>query len=499
MARADRRFWTRCTVLVGLILFCYAGVLAELTSVWWNNSVYSHGFLVPFISLYLVWLRRDRLRDITPEPGYLSGALVLATGLSALVAGAFAGVSVVEETSIMVTVSGIVLIVLGRRFLSALLFPIAYLAFMMRFWEVFTIKLHPVFQNFSAALGTDLLHLVGIPAYRQTIYIELPNITLKVAEVCSGVNYLIAVMAIGVPLAYISLRGWTRRVVLVSGALIIAILANVLRVALIGTLAYYNLAGNLHGPHHVLQGMFISFIGFIALFAGAGLLSRGESAAHEAEGARDAGPGGRHKSISSAPLLLAAGMLLAAGTVVNFHHPSPVPLKKDLSSFPLVIGGWTGADVEPDKTLEREFGSDKSLLRVYTKAAESVELFIGYDEYQEQGKELVNYLTARHHGGAEEAEISLGGGDTVTVNRTTREEGALTRTTLFWYVINGRVVTGRTTAKMYTAIDSLLRGRSNGAVVMVSRGHGDSLPAPSPGEERDFVKELVTVLKEYLP
>ena len=81
---------------------------------------------------------------------------------------------------------------------------------------------------------------------------------IEVARACSGVNYLVAVLALGLPLAYLYLRSWWRRGVLIASALLIAAAANSLRVALIGVLVYYDLGAPLHGPAHVLHGLFVS-------------------------------------------------------------------------------------------------------------------------------------------------------------------------------------------------------------------------------------------------
>ena len=106
------------------------------------------------------------------------------------------------------------------------------------------------------------------------------------ARACSGVNYLIAVLALGLPLAYLYLRSWWRRAVLIAAALLIAAAANSLRVAMIGALVYYDLGAPLHGPAHVLHGLFVSAIGHVALFVGLWLLgSREQRAAADAPAA----------------------------------------------------------------------------------------------------------------------------------------------------------------------------------------------------------------------
>lgn len=276
--REDKKRLTYYAVLLGSFLFCYAKVFAALFNVWWNSEIYSYGFLVPFISLYLIWIRRDKLKYLQHSTSYLTGFTFLAAGMLTLLLGRALGVVSLQGLSLVTTVIGIIILLFGKYFFRAVWFPIAYLLFMVPFWDRLIEWLHLPLQNFSAAVGIEILQVVGMPAFRESIYIELPNITLEVAKVCSGVNNLIAVVAIAIPLAYLTIRSWTRRFILVSGGIIIAILFNGLRVALIGVLAYYGISKVLHGPLHILQAMSVSLVGFIILFVGAWILSDRASA-----------------------------------------------------------------------------------------------------------------------------------------------------------------------------------------------------------------------------
>jgi len=95
---------------------------------------------------------------------------------------------------------------------------------------------------------------------------------LEVAEECSGVRYLISIIAIGIPLAYFTQRGWWRKVALVITAVIIGILSNGVRVAFVVLCAYYYGKNNIQGPLHMFQGLFVSIVGYIFLFISAWLL-----------------------------------------------------------------------------------------------------------------------------------------------------------------------------------------------------------------------------------
>jgi exosortase/archaeosortase family protein len=186
-----------------------------------------------------------------------------------------------------------------------------------------------------------MLQAVGVPAAREGTRLLLPHITLVVAEVCSGVNFLIAVVAIGIPLAYLTLRSWSRRLLLVTFGVLVSILSNSFRIALIGILNYAGVGGDIHGPFHVLQGMFVAVIGYIALFAGASMLSRTERhrgvvppqpSAPDLSGTMQRGNG----SIAAPAIAVCAALALAGG-YVNLYRPAPVPFARDLAGFPRTI------------------------------------------------------------------------------------------------------------------------------------------------------------------
>lgn len=322
---ASRKLWSWSIILIGAFIFCFIKAIMALIIAWRNSDIYSYGFLIPFISLYILWVQREKLKLIQPSPCYLSGFPVLLAGIAFFIISNTQTGTSIKGFSLILTIMGIILTLTGRRFLMALWFPISYLLFMVPFWDNFTERLHVPFQNFSAMTGTKLLQLIGIPVFRESIYIELPNITLEVAKVCSGVNNLIAIVAIAVPLAYLTIHGWTRRIMLVIGSTLIAILGNGLRVAMIGGLSYYGISKVLHGPYHVLQAMSISIFGFIALFIGAWLLSRGDAPAVASKPTEKTIIPSRDHSGNFCvevryPFLLAIIVLLAVGSYINFYR-----------------------------------------------------------------------------------------------------------------------------------------------------------------------------------
>ena len=117
-------------VLAGLVALLYQPVFAHLVRQWWNDENYSHGFLIPLMSAYFVWERRERLKALTATPSLLGLALLIAgVGLFAL--ANLAAELFTMRASLLVILAGLVLFLLGREHLRTLAVPILYLLFMI--------------------------------------------------------------------------------------------------------------------------------------------------------------------------------------------------------------------------------------------------------------------------------------------------------------------------------------------------------------------------------
>jgi len=501
--QTNRRELVAWSVPIAAWVFCYAAVIAALVRQWSSNTMYSYGVLIPLISLYLVWERRERLAHVPAAPSYWWGGAVLAVGLIMFTVGAAGGVLLAQEISLIVTIAGATLWAFGRRVFREMAFPIGYLLLMIPLWDVLISRLHFPFQVFSATLGVALLQLVGIPVHQDGVYIWLPNITLEVAKACSGVNYLIAVVAIGIPLAALFLRGWGRRILLVAFALVVAALSNSLRVALIGLLAYNGISGALHGPLHVLQGLFVSFVGYGAIFVGLWVLRPSRATPRRLERHPDVGDvaSGPRAARSRTALFVLGLVFVGVGSYVHVNRPTPIPLNADLEEFPRRIGQWTGIDAANDENVYTRLGVDHELSRVYrADSGQAVRLYVGYFESQTQDKELINYKTDELFEGGKTVDIVMNGGLRAAVNERVQRTGEGTRVTLFWYLINGRVVADKYWAKAYTVWDRLIHHRTNGAVVMVTaevRGSDDRDVALTNSGE--FIRAILPLVGQYVP
>src|SRR4030042_4270955 len=255
-----------------------------------------------------------------------------------LLLGRISSVTTVQQISIIIILPGLVLMILGTRYLRALSLPLFYLIFMIpSIIDLFISKIHWPCQLFSAVVAGKILKIINIPILQNAQYLELPNMTLEVANACSGVRYLISIIAIGIPLAYYTQKHWTRRVALLSLAITVGIIINPIRIALVGIWGY-NGGKILHGPMHIFQGLFVSVVGFISLFCLARLFSKipykDVRKSRTAEGEISNRLNTYAKQFNRAWILTIIFLLSLSGYLF-LYSPQHIPLKAPLEDLPL--------------------------------------------------------------------------------------------------------------------------------------------------------------------
>jgi len=494
--------WRKLGLLGAVFIFSYFGAITLLVNTWLNRDDYSHGFLVPIISLYFIWVDRKRLMHIPIRPNLIGGMVLTFIGSFILLVGNISSVAILQQLSILVVIPGLVLLLLGTRYLKALSLPLGYLILMVPILDIVLDRIQWPFQLFSAMLSTKLLNLINIPVFRSANFLELPNITLEIAEVCSGVKYLVSIVAIGIPLAYFTQKLWWRRILLLGIAVLIGILVNGFRVVLIGIWAY-NGGEVLHGPLHMFQGLFVSVVGFIFLFFIVYIFSKIFPLDNKETESRQNILSGKNSYDArrfNRAWLCAIIILLSLAGYLYTYSPKKIQLKVNLNQLPLTVGQWRGKQLPHKGMILEAPGADVNITRVYRNTSgQEIMLYVGYFEDQYQNKELINYKLSKLYRNVEEIEI-LTNVQKIQVNKTIFSENRNKYLALYWYDLNGQIVANRYMAKLESAFDGLVQRRTNGAIVVLyGRLSGNSDEAELIEDEKDFARQLFPILVNFLP
>lgn len=242
-------------MLVALFLSLYYQIIYEMSLRWSDDPNYSHGFLIPFISLYLLWERKDALKNIEFKSSLL-GLPVLIFGLFVLVVGLVGAEYFTMRFSMLIVIAGLVLFMGGKKLFWIVSLPLGYLVFMIPFpYIVYDAIAFPL-KLFAAKNAVMILQAMSVSVFREGNIIYLASTTLEVADACSGIRSLISLIALGVALAYFTHKSWFRRLGVVAFSVPIAIFVNVMRVVITGALAHFI-------DPKLATGFFHEFSGFL--------------------------------------------------------------------------------------------------------------------------------------------------------------------------------------------------------------------------------------------
>lgn len=237
-------------------LALYAHLLPAMAREWADFPSLSHGFAIPFIAAYLVWSRRERLVQAPVEPS-LWGLPILLGGLGGLVAGTHGQEPFVARISLPVILLGLTLLVGGAKILREAWMGIVYLIFMIPMpWATLKLLIYRS-QLLDAAVSAEALGALGVPVYREGILLHLPNITLEVADVCSSIPAIAALLALGVAYASLKQRHRGAQAALIVATVPFAVASNIIRITATAAGVYYI------GPDIVLGSVFHQFTGTV--------------------------------------------------------------------------------------------------------------------------------------------------------------------------------------------------------------------------------------------
>jgi len=259
-------------ILIGLAVLVYAPILGNMVSQWSTDQDYSHGFLILPLALWFAWERVPKLRRVEFSGSWL-GVIPLAMGTLTLLIGRM-GIEVMNmRISFVFVVIGLVMLLLGLQAFRILAFPLLFLFLMVPLpRSIVNIVAFPL-QLYATDFAVKVLYLFEVPALREGNIIHLANTQLFVAEACSGLRSLTALITLGVIFAYFFRKSTVERVIIVLSAIPIAILVNAFRVALTGGLTHYLGREAASGWIHQTEGLFTFGVAFLLLLLEAWLLS----------------------------------------------------------------------------------------------------------------------------------------------------------------------------------------------------------------------------------
>lgn len=265
VGRALRSGALRLMLIAALTAFLYYRVLVKLVIDWWQIPDFSYGFLVPVFAAYLVWTKRDALRRAKAAPSS-AGFAVIALGLVVLLLGVFGAELFLSRISLIILLAGLALCFGGPQILKELRFALLVLFLAVPIPAIIFNQITLPLQTLAAKLASDLLPVFGVPVLREGNVVDLPSMTLEVAEACSGIRSLMSLFSVSVFYGYFLERKTWKRIVLALASVPIAITANALRILGTGLCVQYWNPDKAVGFFHEFSGWIMFVVSLLALF-----------------------------------------------------------------------------------------------------------------------------------------------------------------------------------------------------------------------------------------
>ncbi|PZO91915.1 MAG: EpsI domain-containing exosortase [Sphingomonas sanxanigenens] len=450
----------------GALLVLFHHDILAMAGIWWNSSTFNHILFLPFIIVWLVSLRWRALMHFTPA-GWWPGLILVALGAVAWLLGSAAGVDFACQLGVVMMMQGAAIALLGPVVSCALAFPIFYALFLVPFGE----ELVPPLQTLTARMCMALLHLSGVPAAIEGVYITIPNGAFRVAEACSGVKFLVAMVALGALAANLCFHSWLRRLGFMAACVAAPILANGVRAFGTIWIAHRTSSDFAVGVDHVVYGWF--FFAFVIA------LVMGTAWPFFDRGPRD--PWFDADRLADLSFHAASSPLVALGCLAFAVAPllwsgagaaAPAPL-----SAPPTVPGWTRIEAKPATPWRPRFDRADHLVvaRYRDRSGATVDLAIAV--YADQrGREMIGYGQGAIDPDADWQWLA----DSASFPRAHAQRiaapGGLQREVLVFYRVGDLLTGSESEAKLETMKVRLFGGPQRAVAILVS-GEGDGARA----------------------
>ena len=509
-------------VLVGAVLalagigLMFADALVELERLWSRREEYSHGYLIPLISLFLIWQKRYDLAR-TEMTGSWLGFGVLVFGLVMYVMGDLGTLYVIEHYAFVVVLFGLAWAVTGTRAMRFLWIPIAFLVFMVPLPPFLYNNLSQQLQLISSELGVMVIRWFGISVFLEGNVIDLGVYKLQVVEACNGLRYLFPLMSFGFLAAYLFHAPLWQRALVFLSTMPITVLMNSFRIGVIGVLVDNFGIEQAEGFLHMFEGwiIFMACIGILLLEMLLLMRLTGERRPFREVFGFDApvppaDGGAPVPRRLSAPF--AAGVVVvlvaAAGSTFLEERPEVIPEKRALADFPLELGPWDGRrDTLEDIYLEALDHPDYVIADYQRGAREFVNFYVAYYPSQRSGAAAHSPRSCIPGGGWEIRnhrtrllEDVRFDGEPLRVNRLQIQKGEYKQLVYYWFKQRHRRLTSEYLVKWFLFWDALTLNRTDGALIRLTTvlDTGESWEAAD-RRLTDFARQLPGRIEAYVP
>lgn len=514
--KEGRKIWLILGIITVLVGIIYFSSIKELLRIWGVKEEYSYGYMIPFITAFFIWQRKDRLQQ-QPFMGSWWGVALVVLSVFLLALGRLSALFLIEQISLVLLVAGVTWGLMGWAAFRIIVVPLLILFFMIPLPQFFLTEISQHLQFLSSEIGVAVIRLFGISVYLEGNIIDLGAYKLQVVEACSGLRYLFPLMTLGFIAAYFFNGAFWKRAIIFLSTIPITVLMNSFRIGVIGVMVEY-------WGQSMAEGFLHDFEGWIVFMACTALLviemwflakvGRDRLPLREAFGIDFPEPVGKDSKIAHRKIVsefVVSGLLVVMTALVVTLMPDRIdiqPERKSFTEFSMTLPGWRGRGDQLESVILDELRLSDYLLADYVSdSGNQVNLYVAYYASQRQGESAHSPRTCLPGGGwkiKSLVEKTVDGvviaGKPLHVNRALIQKGDYRQLVYYWFQQRGRIITNEYLVKWFIFWDSLMQKRSDGALVRLVY-----FMPPGSGEDdadrvlTEFIAETAILLDDYIP
>ena len=257
-----------------LLALIFWSNLSHFLLSWSTDENYSHGFLVPFISLYFANLAAER-GPVAVRGGTGLGLALLGGAILAKLATVVIVVGTLGDLALLAALAGVCATLAGAGALRRYGFAIGFLVFMVPLPVALYAMIASPLQLAVSRVASVVMNGTGVPVLTEGNMMTLPGgVQMFVAEACSGMRQLTGFLALTAAVAYLTTRPAWYRVAVIASAVPIAMTANIARVVLTGYIMYHVNPQYASGAYHTVEGVLMLGFGLSLLRGGCWVLDQ---------------------------------------------------------------------------------------------------------------------------------------------------------------------------------------------------------------------------------
>lgn len=514
--KEDRNIWILLALALVALIVVYFDGLQFMVEWWTEREEYGHGYIIPFITLFLIWQKSDELEKMEYSSSWI-GVAVFAIGLFLFYLGELSSIYTIIQYSFLIALYGVVLALLGWRAFKIIFVPLLILLFMIPLPNFIFNNLSSQLQLISSEIGVAFIRMFDISVYLEGNVIDLGIMKLQVVEACSGLNYLFPLMTLGFIAGYFFTGELWKKAIIFLSTIPLTVVMNSLRIGAIGVTVEY------WGPE-MAEGVLHDFEGWVVFMGCIGILiiemlilsSVGKTRLplREAFGLDFPAPVPKDAVIKyrklSSPFVVSVviAMLAALSSVAMPERTEIEPPRQQYILFPLQFDGWEGRRGYLEQIyIDALKLNDYALYDFTNTQGKSVNFYSAYYSSQRKGASAHSPRSCIPGGGwriTDFEQIRVGGvqisGHPLIVNRLVISKGEVKQLVYYWFQQRGRIITNEYMVKWYLFWDALTNNRTDGALMRLTTlvDQNDSLE-DADRRLSEFAAKMSPIVTEFVP